>query len=593
MSTLTHKQKHYGLLALLFASYSDTLTRILTNQPHTSLKLALFNKRVNKDLFIRVLKHFIVSEIPTVVHPCEHSLPRPMCVRCASVDNAINDIVRLAKTACQSAVFALNRAVECGADADEVLQWVVDVNTTAVPLVREQMNRPTFGSTCGIYDALCNWEDSSNCSRFGFACCVVQLTCGLPCPILAQPFDTLSQKDVKELFEIIIPWFKPVAERVKHETNITWPRFIQCDDAYRFIRFEYAPVAINFITKIQEHHLKFYQTVVSIMSDVWGINRHSGVVSSLLTIQYKDLLIHPLSNMFNVICPLFSVFSLWTSFLGTEFNNMCVQNVCCSCWRAVNMSVPLVLPQCLCLQCFESWSTCGGVDIAQQVINVLCTSPSIGPPMTQVQLSNWKRSTFSPCTHRFKLHDRQRGEFSSFIELVFEMRRRGIPLQDCVSQNLTKLVCLKVNADSTVGCETVYDKTIAKGLFRLFKEDARVLALHMHNLQLPYNNQMVTMVVELQKKPEPHSVNQWATTIGQMYDRIPHGWQPAGPAYIIQECSPTKCFKGLVDIFAAVAMIAVGHAVGINTDHDSRAQTAWTMTRVNKKSNEHNVVYHL
>lgn len=586
---LDHRQKHYGLLALLFASYADTVTRALTKQPSTSLKLVLFNRRVTKDMFHRVLKHFVEKyEMPPVLHPCDHLLSRSLCTSCAAMDGLASDIFKLSKTACRSAMLALHKATECGADADELLKWAINVNITAVDLVTEQLQRPTFGSTCSIYDALCDWQCDTGCSRFGFACCVVQLTLGLPCPIAVQPFETLCAKDVKEVQDITLAWFRTVADKLNVKS--AWPLLLREEACYEFIRREYAPVAINYITQVQEHHMKFYMTVVGIVNDVWGVARNSGVLKHLLTIQYKDLLVHPVSAMFHLICPVIPLYNLWSAFLGVEFTNMCIQNVCSCCYRSVNVSVPLLLPQCLCLQCFEMW-TQSSEETVQSVVNVLCSSPSFGPPMTEIHVKNWREEMeFVASPKRFPRIAHEKHQYFSFVELIFAMRRMSVGFRDDRVDDNTKVVCLVMNPDGTVSSQTVRHQMVAKGVLNLFKEDARVLSMCLSYLQLPYRDQRVSVAVELSQGGD---TNAWAQAIGQLYNRIPAGWAAVGPAYIFQECSPSANFKGFVDIFAQTAQAAVWHARPCTQTHVSSMEPSWCLRRTDKKRNEHSVVYTL
>ena len=589
---LDHRQKHYGLLALLFASYADTVTRVLTKQSSTTLKLVLFNRRITKDMFHKTLRHFVDKyQMPTILHPCDHLLSRSTCTVCVGLDCISSDIFRMSKTACRSAMAALHKATECGADPDELLEWVMNVNATAIDLIRDQAHRPTFGSTCAIYDALCDWSSDSRTSRFGFACCVAQLTLGLPCPIFVQPFETLCPKDVMELHEIIIPWFKTIAHKVSQAS--VWPQLLREETCYKFIRHEYAPVAINFITTVQENHMKFYMTMLSITNDVWGVSRTSGILKHLLTAQYKDLLVHPVSNMFHLICPVIPLYNMWSYFLGVDYNNMCLQNICTCCYKSVNISVPLLLPQCLCLRCFEDW-TINNEKTAQNVVSVFCTSPSFGPPMTEIMIKNWKQDMERVVSNSktFASIPKEKNEYLSFVELIFEMKKRSFEFKDKLADGNTRIVGLVVNPDGQVTTQTIHHKIVTMGILNLFHEDARVVSFCMHQLQLPFRDQRASVVFELQPADKATDTNAWAEAIGKLYNKIPIGWIPVGPAYIFQECSPSSKFKGLVDIFAQTAQAAVGHVNPcLNQDYTPHIKPSWNMRRVDKKSNTHTILY--
>jgi len=242
------------------------------------------------------------------------------------------------------------------------------------------------------------------------------------------------------------------------------------------------------------------------------------------------------------------------------------------------------------LDCFVEWSKID-VDTWAKIINVLQSSPSIGPPLANCK--EWKPHTFddSGCQGRFDTGVREKNQFGSFVELVFAARRRSIILYnklDCAKQDCN-LKYVSVNSNRTMRSGKIKSGDVSASIMGMFDEECVVVAIYLSCLQLPTHDQRVTVVFEVvpANSRRAEDINGWANIIGRMYGCIHDGKVACGPAHIFQECSPRRTFKGMVDVFSQVAILTLGHAMPVSNPCLKKHSylPSWTLTRLDKKGN--------
>ncbi len=544
----TLQEKHTVLLALLMVTHLDTVVQCVAKMKSILQSMILKNPKITEDFFRKVLKKFEDMLYSTHVFDVKR--------QCKCVLETLEKIP------------ADNRTL--------VLKWGVSMHSLATNALFTSFSSNEvlcFDQTCFIFDAFCDWTGDGcnehnekldgNRSRFGFTACVAQCTLGIPSVLMVMPFELLSSKEVAFVLEVIGPWNSKAGP-------VTALAHLNLREVSPFIMDEYLPTLSKYLSSVQKHYTNFKEVLVFILQNVWKVTNPDLTAKSIFTLDYKDVLLTPLTSMYEHLVNVVPIYMIWKPLLKKRFEDMCPMKACCLCTTCVDVGIPLTGYYLICIRCFENIST-EGVDsdsLFLKLIDVLSSVAPLGPPL----------GTLPACaaTHHRALVSTTppKHTYGSFVEMCIYAKNHDISL-NFTDNHIQAVKCGVVNIDQTTKYATVDSLDTL-----LVPTDMQTCAVFLSDLFISNTFVSVTVVFVTSADPVHPLRNAWAHNLGMAYKCMStRGQYAVGPAYIMQERKRGGKCGQLLNIAHDVFDAAVRHSVGAL----DKSKYDWRLVRPGKK----------